>query len=213
MPIWSAYRKKAANFIRTFEDIEDKKLWRGCGKVNLRTNGGRSGDDGGGFHCNFCYFLPLTTNLMYFTCWCEKYTTFPFLLAHTHNSESIKNFFFFKTALIHLQRHFSIRRSFSSNNWAQLTVKISALRVEKKKIFFIKKFSKAKSLFLLLSLWVQKLSLIELAQCSYNVLTLYEIWEREKMRLRLIMERKKYFIWWTIQIPVQWSCSSLFQCY
>lgn len=119
----------------------------GVGKVNSRTNGGRSGDDVVDFIAILVFFfytfLPLSFTLA-ITCWCEKYTTFPFLSCTYSLNATYKKYYNFFVCYFHwywfccsctirfffnphthpciLLRSFSI--SFDSNNWAQLTLKI-----------------------------------------------------------------------------------------
>lgn len=166
----------------------------------------------------FLLFSPtLTPSLGCITCWCEKYTTFPFLLLHIlTTARALKTFFHTAhnaPSLIHLQRHFpsegapptielSWRENFSSNEgW-------------KKIIYFIEKFSKAKSLFLLLSLWCAKNSL---SFNWHNARIMFWHYSkersnvREKMRLRLIMEKKNMMNFYVEQYKHR--CNDLAQVY
>lgn len=196
LPIWSAHRKKIhTNPLRILRT-------KNFGVVVEKSTRGQM-EDGRvtvGFIAIFVIFSYSHSELgLYYVLVREVHNFSISPAAHTHYSKSIKNFF--RTAhnapsLIHLQRHFpsegapptielSWRENFSSNEgW-------------KKIIYFIEKFSKAKSLFLLLSLWCAKNSL---SFNWHNARIMFWLYSkersnvREKMRLRLIMEKK---IWWT----------------
>jgi hypothetical protein len=76
---------------QTSKDIGDKKLWRGCGKVNLRTNGGRTGDDVVDFIA-FCVIFSLffsfslthSLSLRLLRVGAREEHNFSISLAHTH---------------------------------------------------------------------------------------------------------------------------------
>lgn len=131
---WSAYiRKKKANEQGYWGQKTLAWLWKSQLEDKWRTDGWRCG----GFHCNSCFFSP-PLSLSAITCWCEKNTTFPFLLhILTTNCNLPKALKLFAAAAacsffpyLHkytcistsLLRLFLTTNSLDSNNWAQLTL-------------------------------------------------------------------------------------------